>query len=310
MMLIRKAVLTVAMILLTTPALMATPSRQLLLAQAAVPTPAQTSPQAQEPDAPAAKGPASSAPAAVDTPNENAMPRGIGPIPHELSPWSMFLSADIVVQAVMLSLAFASFATWTIFLAISAKLLVARQRLTAALSGVAQVRTISEAQLAIGADRTVLSSFLRAAMQEIRVSAEVFANGAIEQRAATRFSEIARAEARSIRHGMGVLATVGATAPFVGLFGTVWGIMNSFIGISKAQTTNLAVVAPGIAEALLATACGLIAAIPAVIVYNHLSRSTKSYLELVSRASGATGRLLSRDLDRAAVGTASSNAAE
>jgi biopolymer transport protein ExbB len=119
-----------------------------------------------------------------------------------------------------------------------------------------------------------------------------------------------RAEARSVRHGMGVLATIGATAPFVGLFGTVWGIMNSFIGISKSQTTNLAVVAPGIAEALLATACGLVAAIPAVIVYNHLSRSTKSYLELVSRASGATGRLLSRDLDRAAVGAASSNAAE
>ena len=98
--------------------------------------------------------------------------------------------------------------------------------------------------------------------------------------------------------GMGLLATIGATSPFVGLFGTVWGIMNSFIGISKSQTTNLAVVAPGIAEALLATAFGLAAAIPAVIIYNHFSRVTKGYLELVSRASGAAGRLLSRDLDR------------
>jgi biopolymer transport protein ExbB len=97
---------------------------------------------------------------------------------------------------------------------------------------------------------------------------------------------------------MGLLATIGATSPFVGLFGTVWGIMNSFIGISKSQTTNLAVVAPGIAEALLATAIGLVAAIPAVIIYNHSSRVTKGYLELVSRASGAAGRLLSRDLDR------------
>jgi biopolymer transport protein ExbB len=97
---------------------------------------------------------------------------------------------------------------------------------------------------------------------------------------------------------MGVLATIGATAPFVGLFGTVWGIMNSFIGISKSQTTNLAVVAPGIAEALLATAVGLAAAIPAVIIYNHFSRVTKGYLELVSRGSGAAARLLSRDLDR------------
>jgi biopolymer transport protein ExbB len=97
---------------------------------------------------------------------------------------------------------------------------------------------------------------------------------------------------------MGLLATIGATSPFVGLFGTVWGIMNSFIGISKAQTTNLAVVAPGIAEALLATAIGLVAAIPAVIIYNHFARVTKGYLEQVSRASGAAGRLLSRDLDR------------
>ncbi len=112
------------------------------------------------------------------------------------------------------------------------------------------------------------------------------------------FSEIARSEGRSIRQGLAILATIGATSPFVGLFGTVWGIMNSFIGISKAQTTNLAVVAPGIAEALLATAIGLVAAIPAVIIYNHFARSTKGYLELIARASGAVGRLLSRDLDR------------
>ena len=106
------------------------------------------------------------------------------------------------------------------------------------------------------------------------------------------------AAGRQMIRGTGILATIGATAPFVGLFGTVWGIMNSFIGISKAQTTNLAVVAPGIAEALLATAIGLVAAIPAVIIYNHFARVTKTYLELVSRASGAAGRLLSRDLDR------------
>jgi biopolymer transport protein ExbB len=109
---------------------------------------------------------------------------------------------------------------------------------------------------------------------------------------------------------MGLLATIGATSPFVGLFGTVWGIMNSFIGISKSQTTNLAVVAPGIAEALLATAFGLAAAIPAVIIYNHFTRVTKSYLELVSRSSGAAARLLSRDLDRSHVGGSHSRAAE
>jgi biopolymer transport protein ExbB len=105
-----------------------------------------------------------------------------------------------------------------------------------------------------------------------------------------------------MRTGMAALATIGATSPFIGLFGTVWGIMNSFIGISKSQTTNLAVVAPGIAEALLATAFGLVAAIPAVIIYNHFARVMRNYLELVGRASGASGRLLSRDLDRTHVG--------
>ena len=100
------------------------------------------------------------------------------------------------------------------------------------------------------------------------------------------------------RFGMAMLATIGATSPFVGLFGTVWGVMNGFIGISKAQTTDLAVVAPGIAEALLATAIGLVAAIPAVIIYNHFSRATKPIWNMSNRGSGAVGRLLSRDLDR------------
>jgi biopolymer transport protein ExbB len=98
--------------------------------------------------------------------------------------------------------------------------------------------------------------------------------------------------------GTGVLATIGSTAPFVGLFGTVWGIMNSFIGISEAQTTNLAIVAPGIAEALLATAIGLVAAIPAVIIYNQFARSISGYKALIGEASAEVMRLVSRDLDR------------
>ncbi len=98
--------------------------------------------------------------------------------------------------------------------------------------------------------------------------------------------------------GTGLLATVGSTAPFVGLFGTVWGIMNSFVGISKMHTTNLAVVAPGIAEALLATACGLIAAIPAVVIYNHFTRRIGAYKAQVADAASAVMRLASRDLSR------------
>jgi len=232
---------------------------------------------------------------------------------RELSPWSMFLSADILVKAVMIGLAFASLVTWTIFLAKMIELSLAQRKLRAALGKISDARSLAEAQFALGAKGSVLSALLSAAMREARLSAGISSDSGIKERAASSFAEIVRAEARRIRLGMGVLATIGATSPFVGLFGTVWGIMNSFIGISKSQTTNLAVVAPGIAEALLATAMGLVAAIPAVIIYNHFSRVTKGYLELVSRSSGAAGRLLSRDLDRTHVsspGSAPSRAAK
>jgi biopolymer transport protein ExbB len=216
----------------------------------------------------------------------------------ELSPWTMFKSADVVVKAVMIGLAFASLVTWTIFIAKMLELSVVQRKVRSALVKIADARSLAEAQFALGAKGSVLASFLAAAMREARLSAGISSDAGIKERAASSFGEIVRAEARRIRLGMGLLATIGATSPFVGLFGTVWGIMNSFIGISKSQTTNLAVVAPGIAEALLATAFGLVAAIPAVIIYNHFARVTKGYLELVNRASGAAGRLLSRDLDR------------
>jgi biopolymer transport protein ExbB len=216
----------------------------------------------------------------------------------ELSPWTMFKSADVVVKAVMIGLAFASLVTWTIFIAKMLELTVVQRKVRSALIKIADARSLAEAQFALGAKGSVLASFLAAAMREARLSAGISSDAGIKERAASSFAEIVRAEARRVRLGMGLLATIGATSPFVGLFGTVWGIMNSFIGISKSQTTNLAVVAPGIAEALLATAIGLVAAIPAVIIYNHFARVTKGYLELVSRASGAAGRLLSRDLDR------------
>jgi biopolymer transport protein ExbB len=237
---------------------------------------------------------------AADAPKAlKAMPVAL----HELSPWSMFLSADILVKAVMIGLAFASLVTWTIFIAKMFELSLVGHRLRVALGKIGDSRSLAEAQLALGASGTVLSSLLAAAIREARLSAGISSDAGVKERAASSFAEIVRAEARRIRLGMGLLATIGATSPFVGLFGTVWGIMNSFIGISKSQTTNLAVVAPGIAEALLATAIGLVAAIPAVIIYNHFARVTKGYLELVGRASGAAGRLLSRDLDRTHVGS-------
>jgi biopolymer transport protein ExbB len=217
---------------------------------------------------------------------------------HELSPWTMFLSADPLVKAVMVSLAFASLVTWTIFLARTTAMRLARWQLRRSLGKMSAAGTLAEAHIMMSRTRNILSAMIAAAAQEMQASAQLANEDGIKERVASTFSELARAESRAVRQGMGVLATIGATAPFVGLFGTVWGIMNSFIGISKAQTTNLAIVAPGIAEALLATAFGLAAAIPAVIIYNYFARSTRSYLDLVAKASGAVGRLLSRDLDR------------
>ena len=253
---------------------------------------------AGQPLAPSTAAPSTSASEATTIPADSRPLKSTTVALRELSPWSMFLSADVLVKAVMIGLAFASLVTWTIFIAKIIELTVAQRKLTSALGTIADSRSLAEAQFALGSKTGVLSAFLAAAIREARLSAGISSDSGIKERAASSFAEISRAEARRIRLGMGLLATIGATSPFVGLFGTVWGIMNSFVGISKAQTTNLAVVAPGIAEALLATAIGLVAAIPAVIIYNHFARVTKTYLELVSRASGAAARLLSRDLDR------------
>jgi biopolymer transport protein ExbB len=264
-------------------------------APAANPAPAAPAGQALAPSTTAPSPPASEA---TTIPADSRPLKSTTVALRELSPWSMFLSADVLVKAVMIGLAFASLVTWTVFIAKMIELTVARRKLTSALGAITDSRSLAEAQLALGVKTGVLSAFLAAAIREARLSAGISSDSGIKERAASSFAEISRAEARRIRLGMGLLATIGATSPFVGLFGTVWGIMNSFVGISKAQTTNLAVVAPGIAEALLATAIGLVAAIPAVIIYNHFARVTKTYLELVSRASGAAARLLSRDLDR------------
>jgi len=286
---------------------MLSPASPVLAQQAAVPAP-QQAPAMSQPSVVAAPVPmvpppvaaadAGAAPADASRPLKSTVVAL-----RELSPWSMFLSADILVKAVMIGLAFASLVTWTIFIAKMIELSLVQRSLRAALGKIGDARSLAEAQFALGSKDSVLSALLAAAMREARMSAGISSDSGIKERAASSFAEIVRAEARRIRLGMGLLATIGATSPFVGLFGTVWGIMNSFIGISKSQTTNLAVVAPGIAEALLATALGLVAAIPAVIIYNHFARVTKGYLELVGRSSGAAARLLSRDLDRSHVST-------
>jgi biopolymer transport protein ExbB len=223
---------------------------------------------------------------------------GAAHLPRDLSPWSMFASADIVVQAVMIGLAFASVVTWTVWLAKSIELLVARRRVRATLAAISEERSLAAATARLSARRGIVTSFLAAAAQELLMSSDVSQREGIKERVASRLARLETAAARDMNKGTGLLATIGSTAPFVGLFGTVWGIMNSFIGISKAQTTNLAVVAPGIAEALLATAIGLFAAIPAVIIYNQFARWIGSYKGLLGDAAAEVLRLVSRDLDR------------
>ena len=219
-------------------------------------------------------------------------------LPRDLSPWSMFVSADIVVQGVIVGLAFASVVTWTVWLAKSIELLFARRRVRSALAAISEERSLAAAVARVGTRRGIVGSFLAAAQLELRLSSDLAERDGIKERVGSRLARLEAAAARDMNKGTGVLATIGSTAPFVGLFGTVWGIMNSFIGISKAQTTNLAVVAPGIAEALLATAIGLFAAIPAVIVYNQFARWIGGYRGLLGDAAAEVLRLVSRDLDR------------
>ena len=218
-------------------------------------------------------------------------------LPHDLSPWGMFMAADLVVKAVMIGLAFASLITWTAALAKGCELGFAGRRLKQARAMLARAPTLADAVAGLSERRGPAPALVRAAMLEVEMSAGLPGEG-VKERVASRLERIEAATARSLRRGTGALATIGATAPFVGLFGTVWGIMNSFIGISEAQTTNLAVVAPGIAEALLATAMGLIAAIPAVVLYNHFARRIADHRLALADCSAEILRLVSRDLDR------------
>ena len=219
-------------------------------------------------------------------------------LPQKLSLVGMYLDADRVVKAVMIGLAFASLVTWTVFFAKTWELYTARMEVRQGLRILADSLTLAQAHEQLRNGTTPAAQLMQAAAHEIRLSSGVRGDG-LKERIAWRLERLEMAASRKISRGTGVLATIGATAPFVGLFGTVWGIMNSFIGISNAHTTNLAVVAPGIAQALLATAMGLVAAIPAVMIYNVLARQTAHYRALLGDASAQVMGLVSRDLDRA-----------
>jgi len=218
-------------------------------------------------------------------------------LPHDLSPWGMFLNADIVVKVVMVGLVFASLVTWTVWLAKNLELWRATRNGRKALAALNEARSLAEANVRLGASSEAVARLLRTAVNEVQASPHPDTES-LKERISWLLERVEASAGRRIGRGMGLLATIGATAPFVGLFGTVWGIMNSFIGISNAHTTNLAVVAPGIAEALLATALGLFAAIPAVVIYNMFSRQIGGYRAMLADGSALVMRLLSRDCER------------
>jgi biopolymer transport protein ExbB len=234
------------------------------------------------------------APQAPDVASAPAI--GAAALPRDLSPWGMFMSADKVVKGVLILLAAASVVTWTIWLAKTIEITVGKRRARAALRRLGAATSLAD----VVAAPSPAAEFIAAAVAELRLSVDTTEKDGLKERVASRLERIEAAFGRRISRATGVLATIGATAPFVGLSGTVWGIMNSFIGISKAHTTNLAVVAPGIAEALLATAFGLAAAIPAVVIYNVFARSIAGYRAQLGDASAEVLRLVSRDLDRRA----------
>ncbi len=215
-------------------------------------------------------------------------------LPHNYTPWGMFLAADVVVKSVMLGLALASLVTWTIWLAKCIEFRRGGRKLRAANARLGAAKGLADAN---SDGEGVIETLLRAARAEVGLSGSHAGEG-LKERVAAQLNRVEAEAGEQLKRGTGVLATIGSVAPFVGLFGTVWGIMNSFIGISEAQTTNLAVVAPGIAEALQATAMGLFAAIPAVVVYNHFARAIAAHRRLVADAATDVLCLVSRDIDQ------------
>ncbi|WNC10039.1 tonB-system energizer ExbB [Pseudomonas coleopterorum] len=253
--------------------------------------PAQAAPASQPAATPA---PSAEQPAPAEQALAEDTTLGMG---HDLSPWGMYQNADIVVKAVMIGLAIASIITWTIWIAKGFELLGAKRRLKGEIAALKKAATLKQASETASRKGTLANLLVHDALEEMHLSANAREREGIKERVSFRLERLVAACGRNMSMGTGVLATIGSTAPFVGLFGTVWGIMNSFIGIAKTQTTNLAVVAPGIAEALLATALGLVAAIPAVVIYNVFARSIAGYKAQVSDASAQVLLLVSRDLD-------------
>ena len=225
----------------------------------------------------------------------------------DLTPMGMYRAAHPVVKGVMILLVLATVVSWTILLYKSVEIGLARRRVRHSLAVIATAQSLAEAADSLGARLDPSALMAKAAFQELVQSAPAIERAGpdgIKERVRSLLNRADAAATSRLRRGTGLLATIGAIAPFVGLFGTVWGIMNAFVGIAESRSSNLSIVAPGIAEALLATAIGLVAAIPAVVIYNVFSRRIATYRLMLGDAAATVERLVSRDLDFGRAGRA------
>jgi biopolymer transport protein TolQ len=217
------------------------------------------------------------------------------PAAHDLSLLGLFLQADPIVKAVMLFLLLVSVICWGIIFDKVVRLLRARDAVSRFEEAVRSDAAFADASRLEGASQAILGAGLREWIDPARDESRAERRERIER----AMRESSASELRRLEPGLSFLATVGSTAPFLGLFGTVWGIMNSFASIAQANDTSLAVVAPGIAEALFATALGLVAAIPSVIAYNRFATALKGLSQRLGSAIGEFGARASRRAPRA-----------
>ena len=222
--------------------------------------------------------------------------------------FAMFVNAEPMVKAVMLILLAASFVSWTLCVV---KLREFRSGLLAVKAATVRLASAKSLSDVDGLDPAT-ARMAQAAVDEIAQSASLIQAGSIAgagQRAEDRIARIEGDAVATMRRGLPVFASIGSVGPFVGLFGTVWGIMHSFTGIAAAKTTSLAVVAPGISEALLATALGLVAAIPATVIYNYLVRRLAVYRGALEMTATLVAGLAGREIEDMALAAGRKQAA-
>ena len=274
---------------------------------AGTPVLAQDAPTADP--AAAAAAPAAAAPAAAEA-APAAEPAVVGGENHgKMTPASMFMDADPVVKTVMIGLVLASIFTWVLLLIKMFEFGSLNRKTDQFLESFRQARTIADMRKVATSDEfdgNPLADMAAAATDEIELSRQAglsvtgdHADSAL-MRAQQAVAAVQAGLAKRLSGGQQFMASTGSTGPFIGLFGTVYGIMNSFIGIANTNTTNLAVVAPGIAEALLATGIGLFAAIPAVIFYNYFNTRISAYGTRSDGFSAELTNAISRNLDKGA----------